>query len=328
MKKSNFIFTVIFIWIVISFCSCSESETEMKQEKVFPTSFELIKNQKLREAGIFTPSVVSIKGDQAVIGFLPSTRIYSILLTDEVSRSCVDFLQKAIKERKPLKVFTLQNSNEICKIEQLSEEEEKKYAPVTTPKIKSRVSLERYISDWGIIEEISDICRLSIYYDYSGDGCFARAHKMRQIINDLGYDCDKIFIFGEYGLGGTYYRAQSLAEYNHVGDCCSYWSYHVVPVLYYGTAQSHTPVIIAPNITPEGEWMGSCMDNRCFPFTDMYGLHINNAKASGICIEPGNVFHLETHARNAQSVRYYDDNYTTTDYVLNLCEGKIGCDEL
>lgn len=322
MKKSNFIFTVIFIWIVISFCSCSESETEMKQEKVFPTSFELIKDQELNQAGIFTPSTVSIEGDKAVIGFLPSTRIYSILLTDEVSRSCVDFLQKTIKEKKPLKVFTLQNSNEICKIEQLSEEEEKKHVLSTSPSRKSRTTLKRYVTTSEELYLIELICRPSINFDYTGDGCFARAHKMRQIINDLGYECDKIFIFGKYDG----YRHATLGVYNYTGSCCSYSTYHVAPVIYYGNAESHSTIVLAPLMTSTNLWPSECMESMCFPYVDYRDLIESGYDMT--CIESGDVYYLDTQNPDPRGARYYDDDYSNTDYILNLCEGRTDCGPL
>lgn len=37
-----------------------------------------------------------------------------------------------------------------------------------------------------------------IAFNFAADGCYARAHKMRQILNDAGYECEKLFAFGGF----------------------------------------------------------------------------------------------------------------------------------
>ncbi|MEF9480737.1 protein-glutamine glutaminase family protein [Chryseobacterium sp. 1B4] len=52
-----------------------------------------------------------------------------------------------------------------------------------------------------------------ITFRYPVDGCYARAHKMRQILLNAGYDCEKQFVYGNL-------RAST-------GTCCVSWVYHV-----------------------------------------------------------------------------------------------------
>lgn len=61
-----------------------------------------------------------------------------------------------------------------------------------------------------------------IPFQYVVDGCYARAHKMRQIMNDeYNLSCEKVFSYeGNHG---------SLAV--DAGDCCVLWWYHVAPLV-------------------------------------------------------------------------------------------------
>jgi len=66
---------------------------------------------------------------------------------------------------------------------------------------------------------IIDYC---IPFQYVVDGCYARAHKMRQIMLErFNISCEKVFSYeGDHG---------SLAV--DAGDCCVNWWYHVAPLV-------------------------------------------------------------------------------------------------
>ncbi len=57
-------------------------------------------------------------------------------------------------------------------------------------------------------------------FQYVRDGCYARAHKMRQmLIKKYGYCCEKVFSYGNLNV-----------KANMWGGCCVDWWYHVVPL--------------------------------------------------------------------------------------------------
>jgi hypothetical protein len=64
-----------------------------------------------------------------------------------------------------------------------------------------------------------------IPFQYVRDGCYARAHKMRQIIEDqYGYCSEKAFSFALVN--------DTLAvRANKWGGCCVFWWYHVAPLV-------------------------------------------------------------------------------------------------
>lgn len=61
-----------------------------------------------------------------------------------------------------------------------------------------------------------------ITFDYKEDGCYARAHWMRKLLDEkYGYTCEKIFVYGNL-------------KANNAGNCgssCIKWSYHVAPYI-------------------------------------------------------------------------------------------------
>jgi Glutaminase len=60
-----------------------------------------------------------------------------------------------------------------------------------------------------------------IPFGYVRDGCFARAHKMRWIIeNKYGYCSEKVFSYGNLDV-----------KANKWGGCCVGWWYHVAPLI-------------------------------------------------------------------------------------------------
>lgn len=65
-----------------------------------------------------------------------------------------------------------------------------------------------------------------IPFQYVIDGCFARAHKMRWIIEkQFGYCSEKVFSFATEGSHKLAVKA------NKWGGCCVEWWYHVAPVI-------------------------------------------------------------------------------------------------
>ncbi len=60
-----------------------------------------------------------------------------------------------------------------------------------------------------------------IPFDHVEDGCFARAHKMRYIIESIYKYCSqKVFSFGDLYVNASLW-----------GGCCVNWSYHVAPLV-------------------------------------------------------------------------------------------------
>jgi Glutaminase len=76
-----------------------------------------------------------------------------------------------------------------------------------------------------------------IPFQYVRDGCYARAHKMRQIITDqYGYCCEKVFSFA------IPYPHRLALKAGKWGGCCVTWWYHVAPARA-GADQDQAPLV-------------------------------------------------------------------------------------
>jgi len=65
-----------------------------------------------------------------------------------------------------------------------------------------------------------------IPFQYVIDGCYARAHAMRRIIEDqYGYCCEKVFSFANQNMDRLAVNASNW------GGCCVTWWYHVAPLV-------------------------------------------------------------------------------------------------
>lgn len=109
---------------------------------------------------------------------------------------------------------------------------------------------------------VIDYC---IPFQYVVDGCYARAHKMRQImIKGYNYDCEKVFSYeGSHG---------SLAV--DAGDCCVQWWYHVAPLVTLQTDKGNVKLVIDPSLfdepVPIKVWT-SVQENRTCSATADFG---------------------------------------------------------
>jgi len=105
----------------------------------------------------------------------------------------------------------------------------------------------------------TDFC---ISFQYTEDGCYARAHKMRWILeNKYHYSCLKVFSFANSGSDHLGVVA------NKWGGCCITWWYHVAPLVTIKTASGNKSYVMDPAMfnTPVllSAWLGAQQDKRC-----------------------------------------------------------------
>lgn len=102
-----------------------------------------------------------------------------------------------------------------------------------------------------------------IPFQYVVDGCYARAHKMRQILlNKYHVSCEKVFSFeGPTG---------SLAV--DAGDCCVFWWYHVAPLVTVSTVYGPKKYVMDPSMFDHpvtiDEWTTAQENISCTPWAD------------------------------------------------------------
>jgi Glutaminase len=159
---------------------------------------------------------------------------------------------------------------------------------------------KRTIPSYKVAKDIFDFCAAQschlpgppaishcIPFQYVRDGCYARAHKMRQIIEDqYGYCSEKVFSFA---LG-----ADDLAvRANKWGGCCVTWWYHVAPLVRVRVRIKLPPIVnldfqLAMVIDPSmfdkpvllSTWLMAQEDKTCAP----------NAKVTTYSIQPSSAY--------------------------------------
>jgi hypothetical protein len=84
-------------------------------------------------------------------------------------------------------------------------------------------------------------------YQYVADGCYARAHKMRQIIEDTyGYTSYKVFNFTDQCLAVPGTLAVNATLWGN--NCCVRWWYHVAPYVYVQEGANQVAYLLDPSM--------------------------------------------------------------------------------
>ena len=141
-----------------------------------------------------------------------------------------------------------------------------------------------------------------IPFQYVRDGCFARAHKMRQMITThFGYCCEKVFSYG------TPNPTRLAVKASKWGGCCVTWWYHVAPLLRlnlkFGSFTFQICYVIDPGMfngpVTLSTWLAAQKD-PCYA----------NANVTSYSIQPGSAY---TPAGGGYST---DNNYVKTELDL------------
>jgi hypothetical protein len=151
-----------------------------------------------------------------------------------------------------------------------------------------------------------------ISFQYVGNGCFARAHKMRQIIETtFKYCSEKVFSYGWLQV-----------KANKLGGCCTNWWYHVAPLVRVKTANTIECYVIDPSMFTRpvllSEWLQAQKNTACDTALnpDIY-----------YAITPSAAYMPDEHIGGNNNYTYiYDDLYNNTDYILTQLRNALGCE--
>ena len=186
----------------------------------------------------------------------------------------------------------------------------------------------RIVPDYKTAKKIFDFCAAQschlpgppqvtpcIPFQYVRDGCYARAHKMRKIIEErFGYCCEKVFSFANQGNDDLAVRADKW------GGCCVVWWYHVAPLIRVRIAIGPVRFVLALVVDPSmvdkpvllSTWLMAQENTRCAP----------NANVSMYSIQPGSAYAPANHQGTAFTT---DPAYTATDATLILYKTLTTC---
>ena len=142
-----------------------------------------------------------------------------------------------------------------------------------------------------------------IPFQYVKDGCFARAHKMRYIIETkYRYCSEKVFSFGNLDVKADLW-----------GGCCIGWWYHVAPLVRVKKGRKIYCYVIDPSMFTEpvllSTWLAAQENTTCDPGSDV----------TNYSIQPSGAYTPSDYPPN--TVYSTDPNYTKTNYDLVFWNG-------
>lgn len=154
-----------------------------------------------------------------------------------------------------------------------------------------------------------------IPFQYVHDGCHARAHQMRKIIDArFGYCVEKVFSFANQGFDRLRVRADKW------GGCCVSWWFHVAPLLRVRLRLGRFSIVLALVIDPSmfdkpvllSTWLTAQENATCGP----------NAKVSMYSIQPWTAY---TPANYAGTAFTTDPTYAKTNQTLANYQNLVTC---
>ena len=175
----------------------------------------------------------------------------------------------------------------------------------STTSLSSSMSLSQASSFFTQFENMSCNLLLSnpcIPFQFAADGCYARAHYMRKLMADAGYDCQKIFVRSEQS--GKFLQANTRA------NCCQCWSWHVAPLVTTPSGQRVIDPSLCTAPVTITTWLNT-MKSSCYS---------NSLQATNISysIQAASVYRY-------YSGTEYDNNYTKTYTTMDAYSLLQGC---
>jgi len=300
MKKILSLLTAIcFVALIVISCN--------KDKNGVAGSGSAVKTDKGLKSllGNYLPDDINVqKNNVAIVRLLPSAAQYTLDLSSPDAKKYEAILKAGIQNGIPVEVYVYDKTTEIAEVKTASTATVKAFnLQKGEPSLTTKENLPIIPNEAALNSLFSSCSTPSISYNYAGDGCYARAHKMRQIIINAGYDCAKQFIYGNLA-------AQS------VSGCCASWSYHVAPLVRFRDGNGQIQLrILDPSLfnqpVTQAQWFAACVKTSCN----------SSASQSATKLTAGNVYYT---SQNGSST-IYDDNYTSTNCTISHFINYFGC---
>lgn len=301
-------FTLLTILISLFIASCGRLAQDAVIENTIPEQLEY----KLMTLAYYTDA----PDDDAIwLRFYETPRIIPFKKNTAGFAAMKELLDANAKNNIPLRV-SLNEQFQMTAVDAASEEEKTEFAKRYVAEGSPRTGLQAVIADIEDLHTIFNYMRdqgcatglaeidYCIPFQYVVDGCYARAHKMRQILdNEFGYDCEKVF---------SYEDPSAFLAVN-TGECCVYWWYHVAPLVTVWNVQKQKtekyvmdPSMFDTWVTID-EWTGAQEDPTCSDAADFGYFDIT----------PGNIYS----PGGGTDPYYYYTNWTLSYYAdLETCD--------
>lgn len=312
MKLSRHCFLLIIFSITLYACKKPDDKLSGQQTEAATSNLLSEPPYKLMRPAYYRNAA---DGKSILVRFYESPRIFELNKSTTNFQESKALIDKARDNKITLRIYIANENAEyvtLQRTEAASEEEirkttQNKPAPLdlsgtrtVIPNKKVLDSIFTFCKEQGCATDtwVIDYC---IPFQYVVDGCYARAHKMRQImIKGYKYDCEKVFSY-EGSTG-------SLAV--DAGDCCVEWWYHVAPLVTLQTAHGTKKFVIDPSLfdqpVPIDVWTSVQENHTCNSSADFGYYEIT----PGYVYTPGGG---------------RDDNYAATNQTLRLYANLETC---
>lgn len=269
-------------------------------------------SENVQNFGTTVPVTMEKENGKYRVNFIITAQNFEIQDIKENAAS-ISMIREAVKNETPVHVFLRANTHEIVKVDQPTEDEIRYFKSLLTKdaRTETRKAISVIPNQATLNSLFTQIknqsCGTStasspcITFRYAVDGCYARAHKMRQILLNAGYDCEKQFVYGNLKAS--------------TGTCCVSWGYHVAVLVSFKNASGTVEKrIIDPSLFTGGPvtdtaWRNACVNTSC-----------GSASASSYANTTGDVYY-----RSPSGSLLYDDNYVNTNCVLTTFATLSGC---
>lgn len=296
---------------MVVLASCSKQEPLIPEEQII---------SQVSPYRLMTPAYYKTTADESSIQvrFFETPRIYDFSKGHKRFAEIQQLIDDAIANKQPLRItesdgvlpyIILEDAEPASKeeVDQYMTKYDATDEPVAFKKAVSSLAALNIIFDYCAAQGCAtgtatiDYC---IPFQYVVDGCYARAHKMRQImLNDYNLSCEKVFSYEGPGPG-------SLAV--DAGDCCVYWWYHVAPLVSVkAPGGGFTKYVVDPSMFDEpvsiDTWTSAQENFSCTP----------NANFGYYEITPGKIY---TPGGGT------DNSYSSTNWTLQAYANLETCD--
>lgn len=302
----NFFLSMMAFVTILSSNACSDSNANQDPNL---TSKEA--NIALKDIGKTVPVGIDEENGKLKVSFIVTAQFYTIESSKE-NQKYIDIIRQAVKDESPVHVYIIPNTTTIAKVEKGTEEDVAYFKSALTKEVRTETSkLTSVIPDLATLNSLfaqikSQSCGTTasspcITFRYPVDGCYARAHKMRQILINNGYDSEKQFVYGNLKAS--------------TGTCCVAWSYHVALLVSFKNSAGVTekriidPSLFASGPVTDTAWRNACINTSC-----------GSASVSSYANTAGNVYY-----RSPAGSLLYDNNYINTNCVLTTFSLLSGC---
>lgn len=334
-----------------------EKDTGENKDTTQPKPKDEPKGGALDNSLVTLAAIRETGGDSVELLFNERQEIFTVKRSDALVAKRMNILRRGLSENIPVRVTFDPARRAISSIDTANTEEVNRFKELrkqlTLVKPPVRVDLNRLdtlvfndinripfrdvfklctnvVPDFATAKAMFDDCAAQschlpsppspcIPFQYVRDGCFARAHKMRELIRTkYGYCVEKVFSFANVGSDRLAVKA------NKWGGCCVTWWYHVAPLVRIKTVIKlrgrtltlNLAYVIDPGMFNQpvllSTWLAAQKETSCYA----------NARVSSYTIQPGSAYWP---ANNAGTLFDTDPSLTSTNYYLNLYRNLTTC---